>query len=234
MEPDRHGGRTLPARPGRSTGLRAAAALVALVAGAACLIGAGIILVRQAVDARSEAIGAPSPVDTVPAATTTTAAPEPLVPSDVDLTEMVEVVDDSGTLSVFVPAGWSDVATSAWTEDGSPVGVRINAAPDRAAWFEGWGTPGVFVGATTVFDADRLAVDFGGVCVFEGRRPFRSEALIGSVETWVDCSSEGSELLVIVAEPDDGSYVLLIQVIVVDEADRAGLDAVVSTVRYLP
>jgi hypothetical protein len=221
-------------------------AVLALGVGLAALGTATVLIARDLVEARSQAspptFSTPStvvPPDTTTMASetttvteTTTVAVTPTI-IDVDFGSVVGLEDDSGRLTVSVPSEWGDVATGAWGSGGEVIGVRINAAVDREAWFDGWGTPGAFIGVTEVQGPDGLFGAFGGVCTYAGRSAASAGGLSAEVDLWVECGDERSTLAVVVAEADDRSFVMLIQVIVMDD-DWHGYSAIMDTVHYEP
>jgi hypothetical protein len=215
--------------PPRSQVGRGLAAIAAIVIGIAALAAAGVILVRQITDARAQGPAATfaPPITEV---ATTTGPPEPTL-VEVDPSSVVTLEDETGRLVASVPVDWQDVATSAWISGGREIGVRINAAPDRAAWFEGWGTPGVFIGVTEDGAPDARFDDFSSVCTHQGRQRAMAGVLAGEFDLWTDCGLEGGTLAVVVAEPEDRSFVMLIQVIVVD-GDWHGYSAIMESVAY--
>lgn len=209
---------------------RGVAAVAALAIGVAALAVAGVLLVRQIADERSQSPGltlAPPITEVTP--TTATAATLVGVPPS----SVVSLEDGTGRLTVSVPAEWGDVSTSAWIEDGEEIGVGINAASDGDAWFEDWGTPGAFIGVTYDGSPRDLFGNFDGACTYEGRERVMAGTLAGEVDLWVECGPEGGAFAVVVAEAEDGSFVMLIQVIVVDD-DWSGFSAIVESVSYRP
>lgn len=162
---------------------------------------------------------------------TTVAAPAPTLVAVLGPT--VGVVDDSGRLSAQVPESWSDVATTAWVSRDEPIGIRINAAVDRAAWFEGWATPGAFIGVTTERSTEELFGSFDDACTYGGRFSVSVGPNAGEADLWVLCGDEQSDLVVAVAEVDASSALMLIQVVIVD-GDWAGFTSILRSVVYEP
>ena len=147
-------------------------------------------------------------------------------------TDYVMVSDDTGSLSVSVPAAWSDV-------DGAPVDIdgvsspSIVASSDVAAFNERWDVPGVqFVASTALagFAADEL-LDLAdpGTCESLGREDYDDGAFAGRFETFADCGGTGATTVVVAAEASDGSVGVLVVVQVVTDADLVALDEVLRS-----
>ena len=85
------------------------------------------------------------------------AAPPPTLPAG-----YVQLVDDTGTITVAVPDTWTDVDTvPAVNPDGTPQ-PWIEAAPDRQAFEDTWNVPGVlFYAAPFTADPQSLMDDAG-------------------------------------------------------------------------
>lgn len=143
------------------------------------------------------------------------------------------VSDDSGALMMDVPTGWSDVDGRAWELEGETIGLSLIAAPNINDFYNSWGTPGVFFGATDQFDVtvnELLDIfDFSGDCSYSGRTEYDDGAYSGNYDVWLDCGGTGTLLVVLAAEPADGSYQTLVMVQVVSDADLDALDKILAT-----
>lgn len=143
------------------------------------------------------------------------------------------VSDDSGLLTMEIPTAWREVDGSAWTLDGEVIGLSITAAPSIADFNNTWTMPGVFFGATDEFDltVDELvdAFDYGDSCGYDGRYTYEDAVYSGVYDLWVDCGGAGTLLIVLGAEPADRSYLVLVLVQVVSDADLSALDAILNS-----
>ena len=149
--------------------------------------------------------------------------------------EYVTVTDDTGAVSVDVPAEWSDVNGTAWTLDGVDVGPSILASPDIAAYQDTWQTPGVFVGAsrdllatydeTTILDS----IDFSDSCAYDGRYDYSDPLYTGFYDLWTGCGGTETSFITVAATPTDRAYLIVVQVQVVSEADLEALDTILNT-----
>jgi serine protease Do len=156
--------------------------------------------------------------------------------------DYVDLTDDTGRITVTVPAAWSDTLGSAWERDGEEIGVALSASPDRDAFYDTWGMPGLFLGSS-----DRVgsitgyldATDFGGSCAYEGRFDYEDPLYAGQFDRWVDCGPEGSvfEMLAVLPlevyerdGPDvEGLDLIVVEIIMVTEADREAAERIYDT-----
>ena len=222
----------------RPPAFRAAAAVVAGLVGIASLAYAATILIRDAVDARSQppttVVGAPptsAPNTTESTTPTTGVSVDGLVTFvDLDFDDLVIIEHGSADFSVEVPEDWVDTSEGDWFSDGAVIGERISAARDIDAWFEGWDTPGAFIGVTRDRDPESLFGEFSDACAYAGRTGVPLGVYSGEAEVWVDCGDPGSTLVIITGEVGSGAS-MLVQVIVVD-ADWLGFTAITESVFY--
>ena len=146
------------------------------------------------------------------------------------------VTDDSGIITMDVPAAWADRLGTPWTFDGGDeVGVAVTAATDIDGWLGGWATPGVFFGAsssiTGSFTVDSL-LDygwFGDSCTYEGRESYEDALYTGAYDVYSGCGGEDMLFVQVVAEPADGAFLMLLQVVAIDDRDLEALDTILAT-----
>lgn len=147
-----------------------------------------------------------------------------------DYEEYVTVTDDTGVLSVEVPAQWSDV-------DGRSnpgFGPSIWAAPDLRRFADGWGVPGVMLEVSPELSTADVAatlddMDFSSVCTSLGREPYEDSLYLGEYETWRDCGDRRAALVTVAAGPPGGSFLIRIQAQMVTDGDLEALDRVMDT-----
>jgi serine protease Do len=145
--------------------------------------------------------------------------------------DYTEFTDDSGAITVTAPTAWSDVLGEPWRYGGvSNVGPALSAATDRQAWLDGWATPGLFIAASTELGLSPVELladqDFSGSCTYAGTEDYNDGYYVGLMDVWQDCGSAGSEFLVVAAQPPDGSYIVLVQIIEVTDADVGAADQI--------
>ena len=148
-------------------------------------------------------------------------------------TNYVSITDDSGLLTLDVPAEWRDVDGSGWEVDGEVIGLSVTAAPNINDFYNTWTTPGVTFNATDQLDytVDELldAFDFSGDCIPNERTEYSDAVYAGKYDVWSGCGGTDTLLVVLVAEPADQSYLALITVQVVTDADLDALDTIFNT-----
>jgi len=159
--------------------------------------------------------------------------------SPTQYSEYVAIEDDTGTITMAVPAEWSDTQGGAWAIEGTEHGPSITASPDIDAWVNGWATPGIFFGASSTLRADfdvptmLDANDFTDVCTYDARYDYEDPLYVGAYDLYTECGGEGSTFVVLAAEPADGAYIMLLQVVLVGEADAEALDQILNTFQVI-
>jgi serine protease Do len=147
------------------------------------------------------------------------------------------ITDANGTLTVDVPATWTDGdLESLWEFDGVLVGSAIGAAEDYAGFVNTWDEPGMFFGASSLLVDEGWTVesmldrtDFSDSCDYAGRFDYTDPLYTGRYDMWVDCGSSGSRLIEVASAPESGSPLLLVQVQVISDADLEALDTILNT-----
>lgn len=150
----------------------------------------------------------------------------------------VTITDDSNLISMDVPTEWADVDGRLWSTDivsGTEelIGPALSASPNLSAFRDTWGTPGVFLGASPILTWTPEEIldytTFDGDCTFDERVPYDDGLYTGLTDRYVDCGLAGSEFMVIVAQPADISWTAELQIVMVTEADRDAVDAIISS-----
>lgn len=157
----------------------------------------------------------------------------------------VTITDNSGLLSVEVPSTWTDVDGGPWGEDpNDPLGVAVRAAPNLDSYFNSWGTPGVFFGASfslveglseaerrnlpdDVLDLD--AFDYSGSCTLDSRREYSDPLYAGKYNLWTNCGDAEAVFIELAVLPEDLSFFILVDVQVITEADLEALDRILNS-----
>ncbi len=149
--------------------------------------------------------------------------------------DYVEITDDTGDLTVEVPAVWSETNGSSWVVEDQEIGPALSAAPDLEAYNTTWNAPGMFFGAS---DLDELASDKFGVldaydfssdCTYNGRVDYDDGLYIGAYDVWADCGGTTNDFVVLSATPEDERYLVMVQAMVTSTADEEALDRILST-----
>lgn len=143
----------------------------------------------------------------------------------------------TNTITVDLPRAWSDTSTGGWRRGDVelPESVALAAAPDIDSFVNTWDTPGMFLGASKQL-AREMSVDqllnetaFGESCKYEGREDYRDPLYTGKYDVWTDCGGKDTALIVVAFEPEDKSFLGMVQVQVVSEADLEALDRILDT-----
>ncbi len=133
------------------------------------------------------------------------------------------LTDDSGQLQMDVPTAWTDTFGEAWLMDDQNIGPSLMAAPNLDDYFNSWTTPGVFFGATS--DAAIL----NDPAAMLDNTDFSDELYAGAYDVWSNCGGTGSVFVNLVALPEDGSFVTLVEVLIVNSADQEAFENILNT-----
>lgn len=149
--------------------------------------------------------------------------------------EYVTITDNSGALSVSVPATWSDVDGSGWTVEGETIGAGLSAAPDLSGFNGTWSTPGMFFGASTSLvqemneQAILDAIDYSDSCTYDGRFDYADQLYTGYYDQYSNCGGQGTLFIVLSAAPQDRSFITLVMVQALTSADVEALDNILNS-----
>lgn len=175
----------------------------------------------------------PGTTVTTGAEATTTSSAEPTTTVPVTPDEFVTITDDTGQIELRVPASWGDIDADGWIENSELIGPGLVAAPDVDAWRSEWGTPGVFIGASDVIEETTESIldlkRFDTFCSYEGRDDYDDGLYVGRYDLYYDCGDELSLFIVIAATPPDGSFLILVEIVIVHEADLLAADEIIRS-----
>lgn len=149
--------------------------------------------------------------------------------------DYVSISDDTGSLSVDVPVEWPDTFSGSWILADQDVGYTLIAAPSIDGFFNTWDTPGIFFGAsssivTQLTEDDLLDFHtFGDSCDSTGRDDYDDGLYTGRMEVWENCGGLDTIVVNIAAVPQDRSFMMLVQMQVVGDADLDALDRAISS-----
>ena len=126
----------------------------------------------------------------------------------------VNLVDETGRLTVDVPADWTDVSLA--PDEGLP---RILAATDAEAFETGFDEPGLDLRllsqplAPEQFDAslDTVANTIGlpNSCTSQGKQDYTDGVFTGRTEVWAECAGVGTQMALLFASQADGQTIFL-------------------------
>lgn len=157
------------------------------------------------------------------------------------------VYDDSETLRVRVPSGWSETSSARWSfEDDTDVGPTITAAPNLENITDSYDDPGAFEEPQVFFGAsDELLEDYSTVglinyyepseqCDAQGPEDYDDGTYTGYMEVFENCGGTETSVTILAAAPEDESYVVLVYMQLVGEPDDAIVkDLVLKTFEVL-
>ena len=143
----------------------------------------------------------------------------------------VEVVDETGQITVAVPETWTDIDTSqATNNDGTPA-PRIAASTDLVSYTETFDTSGV-VFVALAYEADpQVVIDANGLvegCETIEIQPYSDPVFTGLAQVGTNCGDNGAIWNMVVASPADQSLTAVVQVLVTP-ADAEAMDIVLRT-----
>lgn len=147
--------------------------------------------------------------------------------------ELVTVVDDTGLLTVDVPAEWDDITTEAGAApDGSPQ-ARIIASPNVQSFSSTFSTPGVLY-TTQPFAADtetalRAGADYSADCTDLGTAPYADEFFTGTIQQWAGCGGTTAQVVTLLANPQSGDVSVVLVVALVTPGDLSALAAILRS-----
>lgn len=158
--------------------------------------------------------------------------------TSVDTTGFTTVTDDSGVVSVDVPAEWNQVDGTQFEDDRGNRYYGVEASSDLATYQGGWGAVGASVLASdtavrTSSPEDLLtwagkSLPESG-CTSKGRQPYSDALHTGTFEVWENCGPEKAKYMLVGAAADSGEYLVLVAVQANSADDVAAADRVVNS-----
>jgi serine protease Do len=150
-----------------------------------------------------------------------------------EISGYVNVVDDTGVLSVDVPIEWADIDTTSFTADDGTEVPWIVASPSIAAYDATYLTPGVsFTSLGPVASLDEILAEFTpaeGECTDAGIQDYSDELYTGRFQEFTECGETSTVFVVVAAVPPDNSFTAVVVMQLVSDADLEVLDQVVAT-----
>jgi serine protease Do len=147
--------------------------------------------------------------------------------------EYMTVTDDTGTITVDVPAAWAEVDGSSLDLGDGLATPSITAAPSIEGYLNTWETPGMeFLASTSLaeFTADEmLDMVAPADCETLGRTDYDDGFFAGKYENFVSCGGTDTEYVVVATTSADGTYGTVVAVQVATVADYEALDQIMRT-----
>lgn len=142
------------------------------------------------------------------------------------------LTDDTGTLTVRVPAEWTDVSSGDWILDDETIGTSLKAAIDLEAYDSSWSAPGLFFGASEEFagvDSEEVLdnMDYSENCTSSERFEYDDSVFAGHYDLWEGCGGTESLWVVLAAQPKESAdYLVLLNVLLPTTNDVTALDEI--------
>ncbi|MEQ8841026.1 MAG: PDZ domain-containing protein [Acidimicrobiales bacterium] len=142
----------------------------------------------------------------------------------------VTATDDSGLISVSIPASWSDVDGSANPD----FGPSIWASPDLQGYLDSWEVPGIIVESAPdrpASDIDLLLQErnFSEVCEDLGAEPYDDGLYVGTLQIYGSCGGTETYYIILAAAPVDADYLVRVEVQAPSQRDLEAADQALNT-----
>ncbi|WP_378146858.1 S1C family serine protease [Cnuibacter sp. UC19_7] len=141
------------------------------------------------------------------------------------------VTDDSGVLSVEIPSTWADVNGAPFTSDDGRQFLSLDASTDLAGLSSSWAYSGVTfqvtspsdgITAQAVFD---LFAGYTAQCTLDSADAYTDGVYSGQYQYYTGCGGS-SDYIILAAQPDDGSYTVILTLTIASEADIPAIEHV--------
>ena len=133
-------------------------------------------------------------------------------------------IDDTGLLTVSVPADWTDVDSRSGIRNDGGARPSLTVSPDIDAYDSGWDTSGVFIVALPATTLPAMVVtnrDWSEFCTDGGRTPFNDGRFVGEIRLWTACGGSVARFIVLGATAVDGSVTLMVEILAPTADDTA-------------
>jgi len=147
-------------------------------------------------------------------------------------------VDASGTaalglgpLTLTLPAEWTDIDRRAWTNAaGETLGPQLIASTNATRFASSFDIPGVYFAATARAPLDvasrLLEFDMSQRCTRGASAAYDDGVYSGTSQIWTNCAATSATNVVVVAVPDDRSFVTIGIVTMLAERDQEARDEI--------
>ncbi|MBN2176579.1 MAG: trypsin-like peptidase domain-containing protein [Demequinaceae bacterium] len=162
--------------------------------------------------------------------------------TDEDPYEYVSVIDDTGLIYVDLPVEWSDLVTESVDATGVGEYPAIHASIDLEAFFSDYSVPGLqllWLPGTHYQNIDDRAGNDGHVlqsCELESVSPYQfttpytGREYTGEMASYINCDGTLSQVVILWANPTDGSeHVLYLAMVIASPRDFGALTTILET-----
>lgn len=152
--------------------------------------------------------------------------------------DYVTVHDDTGALTVQVPAEWKDVSTSFLPFAGGGGSPLIIATTNADTFYTDLNTPGIWLGATSDLTLrpdeyekllDLPVHDHKAECKYQGRLDYSDKVYQGRYDSYTKCNDGATLVIVLVAYPADKRFLILLEAHAATEADVEAINTALRT-----
>lgn len=175
------------------------------------------------------------PATTAPVAPTEAPSPTPVNPTVVGPTG-ITITDNTGMLTITVPADWVEVDARSGVRDDGSQRPTVSASPSLDQWTTGWTAPGAYVTALApTADPTTLlsAYTFTNACTEGAVEPYNDGRFVGLRQVWSACDGTGTQLVNVAATSIDNLYSVFAQVQLVAPSD-AVLAQILGSIAAVP
>jgi len=163
------------------------------------------------------------------------------VQSAVSVEGFATVSDETGRISLSVPTEWTDSESEPWEVDDEIVGIAATFSSDVGDFNDMWDVAGVYVNVWDEFgndDADEVldTVDYSDDCTYDSRFDYEGDRFTGKYDLYTECGGVDGALLALMAlfPVENEDTLVLVELSMPAEEDRASLEPVLDTLQVLP
>ncbi|MFB2556704.1 S1C family serine protease [Herbiconiux liangxiaofengii] len=148
--------------------------------------------------------------------------------------EYTTIADDTGVLSVDVPVDWADVDGASFTGPAGKEFIDVRASTDLQAFADSWGTSGVTVSAAEAapeLTPEAIFASFGSLtaqCTPKEADAYSDGVYTGQYQYFTGCGGQ-SDFVIVVAQPADASFVVVVSVAIASTADLPAIEHVMGS-----
>ncbi|MGI8518794.1 MAG: S1C family serine protease, partial [Acidimicrobiia bacterium] len=151
--------------------------------------------------------------------------------------EYVVISDDTGAMSVEVPAEWAEVDGAPYQDEEGRSITDVRASSDLTAFLTTWTTPGMIFSASSDWAAttteeellDQSKTELEQQCEYIGREPYEDPLYSGLYDTFVNCGDTAATFVVVATRPLEGNFIIMVDVQANTDRDFEALDRILAS-----
>jgi serine protease Do len=150
--------------------------------------------------------------------------------------DYVPITDESGVLSVEVPASWTDVEETEWAMDDEPVGTKLTITSDLDDFASNWTVPGLVLNYSESLPEEMTieelldTVDYSDTCEEGDRKELDLGDLVGMYQNWDNCEETAYATIVALTPAESPDYYLLLEIYAGEDEEMDLIQQVLNTV----